>query len=186
MKRVHSFIQKYILMSVLLAVSLTMAAQDRTLFTARAQENQNRQLRYTFITSDTIPLEGFGTIYSLSIDATINQPREASFTRVVLEDKDGHDYLVAESDWFRNDSTTVTLDHYCEETALLDGITPIRLKCYVAGNAVLSLNGIHFSDQPATRKDGKPIETVKNMKEAQVKNIVERINTYNKKTTDIG
>lgn len=181
MKRIVHIHQRYILTSVLLALCLNMVAQNRATFKARSQENHSRQIRTTLTTSDTIALEGMGTIYSLSIDATIFQPREASFTRIVLEDTKGHDYLVAESDWFRFDTTTVNLDRYCEETALLEGITPLRLKCYIACDAKLTLNGIHLSSQPATRQGGDAMESKEIIKEAQARDIADRINTYNLK-----
>lgn len=181
MKRVLHIHQRYILTGVLLALCLNIVAQNRTAFTSRAQENRSQRIRTTLTSSDTITLDGMGTIYSLSIDATISQPREASFTRIVLEDTDGHDYLVAESDWFRFDSTTVHLDRYCEETALLEGIIPLRLKCYLAGDATITLNGIHSSNQPATRKGGSLEETAESIKLTQVQAIVDRINDYNQR-----
>ena len=180
MKKVHTLYQRFILTTVLLVLCFTLAAQDRSVFRARAQENQSRQLRLTLTTSDTISLEGMGTIYSLSIDATIHQPKEGSFTRIVLEDINGHDYLVAESDWFRNDTTTVTLEHFCEETALLDGVVPLRLKCYMSGEATSTLNGIHISSQPSMRKSGDAVDSKEIIKKAQVRDIVDRINAYNK------
>lgn len=181
MKRILVLYQRYILTSMLLTLCVSLMAQNRTAFTSRAQENRSQQIRATLTSSDTITLEGMGTIYSLSIDATICQPREASFTRIVLEDTEGHDYLVAESDWFRFDSTTVNLDHYCEETALLKGIHPFRLKCYVSGDATLSLSAIHASDHISARKAGSPKETAESIKLAQVQDIVERINVSNEK-----
>lgn len=120
-----------------------------------------------------------GKIYSLSINVTIHQPQESSFTRIVLEDKDGHDYLVAESNWFRFDTTTVILDHYCEETAMLNGIIPVCLKCYITGDATITLMGIHTSNQSEIRKTENLTETLECIKEEQVKDIVDRINNYN-------
>ena len=118
-------------------------------------------------------------VYALSIDATITQPREASFVRIVLEDSEGHDYLVAESDRFRNDTANVQLTEYCEETARLDSITPVRLKCYLAGDATLTLTSIHTSDQMPTRGEATSMETAAAIKEAQVQSIVNRINESN-------
>ena len=154
-------------------------AQSQSVFRALSPEDNTQQLRTTFTSSDTIPLEGLGNIYSLSIDATIQQPKESSFTRIVLEDKDGHDYLVAESNWFRFDTTNVCLDHYCEETAALNGITPAYLKCYMSGDASLTLMGINSSNQAYSRNDSSYKETKEHVKEEQVKAIVDKINSYN-------
>ena len=165
----------------MLFIPVSLFAQKDNPFRALARENQSRQFRRTFLTSDTISLDGMGTIYALSIDATIQQPREASFTRIVLEDTEGHDYLVAESNWFRNDTTEVHLDHFCEETALLEGITPLRLKCYLAEEASLTLSGIHTSSQRLMQKNSVREKSSAQIKEAQVQKIVDRINEYNQK-----
>lgn len=149
------------------------------IFKARQQTNLVRSLYTQFTHSDTIPLQDMGSIYALSIDAAITQPHEASFVRVVLEDTEGHDYLVAESDRFRNDSTMVQLLEYCEETALLQGITPVRLKCYLAGDATLTITGIHTSKLEPTRGEANSIETSEIIKETQAQDIVDRINKYN-------
>lgn len=154
-------------------------AQSQSVFHALSHENKTQQLRTIFTSSDTISLEGMDDIYSLSINAIIHQPKEASFTRIVLEDKDGHDYLVAESNWFRFDTTTVYLDHYCEETAILKGITPSCLKCYVTADATVTLTGINSSSQSDTRNADSFTETTKRIKEEQVTAIVDKINSYN-------
>lgn len=156
-------------------------AQGQSVFRALFPENYTQQLRTTFTSSDTIPLDGLSDIYSLSIDATIYQPQEASFARIVLEDKNGHDYLVAESNWFRFDSTIVTLDHYCEETAILNSITPSCLKCYVTGDATVTLTSINSSNHADTRNADSFAENTKRIKDEQVKDIVDRINSYNTK-----
>ena len=171
-----NFIQKCLLTIALLVPSLLYAQVTKECFKARIQTPVKEVMNVHLTSSDTIPLKHLGPIYALSIDATIEQPREASFVRIVLEDTEGHNYLVAESDWFRNDTTTVQLSEYCEETAQLNGITPLRLKCYLT-NASLQLTGIHTStEQPkrALANDDKKL-----LKENQVQNIVDRINNYN-------
>ena len=155
------------------------AAMASKAFRARASLNKAQAITRHLTHSDTIPLTSRNAVYALSIDATIQQPREASFVRIVLEDTEGHNYLVAESDRFRNDTTTVQLSQYCEETALLGGITPACLKCYLAGGATLTLTGIHISDEEPMRLQSTSEETAKAIKEAQVQDIVDRINEYN-------
>ena len=179
MNRLYILNQRYILTSVLLVLCFTLAAQDWSVFRARAQENQSRQLRTTLNRSDTISLEGIGTIYSLSIDATIYQPREASFTRIILEDTEGYNYLIAESDWFRNDTSIVELRYYCEETAKLHGIKPLRIKCYFSQDVSMTLHSIHLATTPPTNP--RMIESSDSIKKMQVQDIINRINAYNKK-----
>ena len=181
MKTHYSFIKGCCLLAAfLLAIPLTgLATTSSRLFKPRHQTSLVRSLNAQLTHSDTIPLQNMSAVYALSIDVTITQPREASFVRIVLEDAGGHDYLVAESDRFRNDTATVQLTEYCEETARLDGITPVCLKCYLAGDATLTVTGIHTSDQMPTRGATNSMETAAAIKEAQVQDIVDRINEYN-------
>lgn len=180
--KAQSFSTKKCLMGyALVCLCHSLCVQGQSVFHALSPENNTLQLRTNITSSDTISLDGLGSIYSFSIDATIHQPQEASFARIVLEDKDGHDYLVAESDWFRFDTTTVSLNHYCEETAILNGITPSCLKCYVTGGVTVALRGIYSSDQIDTRNIDRFAETTKRIKDEQVKDIVSRINSYNTK-----
>lgn len=179
MKARFYYYKRSLIGCALLFLCHSACAQGQSVFRALSIENNSLQLRATFTSSDTIPLEGIGDIYSLSINATIHQPKESSFTRIVLEDKDGHDYLVAESNWFRFDTTTVSFEHYCEETAALNGITPTCLKCYIAGDASITLMGIHTSNQLGIRKTENLTITSERIKEEQVKDIVDRINNYN-------
>lgn len=182
MKTHHSLIQGCCLVAaLLLSSSMGWAGTlNRGAFKARRQTNLVRQVNSSVLThSDTLSLRGMGAVYALSIDATIQQPREASFVRIVLEDTKGHDYLVAESDRFRNDTSTVQLSEYCEETAQLAGITPSLLKCYVTGDATLQITGIHASNQESMRLLSTSEETDAAIKKAQVQDIVDRINEYN-------
>lgn len=175
------FYKKRHLVCALMFLCCSVCIQGQSVFHALSPENNTLQLRATFTSSDTISLEGLSNIYSLSIDAIIHQPQEDSFTRIVLEDKDGNDYLVAESNWFRFDTTNVCLSHYCEETAILNGIIPFCLKCYVTGDATVTLMGINSSNIADTRNADKFAETTKLIKDEQVKDIVDRINSYNTK-----
>lgn len=153
-----------------------MYAQDQSVFQALPTENYTHQLGVACASSDTIPLENMGCIYSISIDATIHQPQEASFSRIILKDTNNHDYIVAESNWFRFDTTEVQLSHYCEDTAILDGITPAYLMCYLTGDANVTITKIHTSSQPGTYNMDTIAESIK---VEQARDIVNRINKYN-------
>ncbi len=176
MKTPTLYIKRCLLMAALLTAS-ALSVQAADTFKARVRTTAQQTLNISLSASDTIPLSNRGTIYALSIDAVITQPREASFVRIVLEDAEGHNYLVVESDRFRNDTTIVNLTEYCEETAQLNGITPLRLKCYLT-HASLQLTGIHTSTEMPTRGVATEQE-LRAMKEAQVQSVVDRINEYN-------
>lgn len=169
-------------LTVALLVALTVHAQIKvsdSTFKPYVAVGAATRTNLRLTTSDTIPLQDAGIIYALSIDATVTLPRESSFCRIVLEDKEGRNYLVAETDRFRNDSETVQLDNYCEETALLEGITPLRLKCYLSGDASVNITGIHTSSHQPERS-GSDIQSAKTeLRTAQVQSIVDSINAYN-------
>lgn len=179
MKRILILFQRFILTSILLTLYLTIQAQNYTPFRARYQPNQTLQLDTLLTHSDTILLDGIEGIYSLSIDATIYLPREASFSRIVLEDTNGHDYLVAESDWFKNDTVIVNLEGYCEETAKLNNIIPFRIKCYLAEGATIDLHYVNVTTRPSVASPGG--ESPDSIKRQQIQSIVNRINIYNEK-----
>lgn len=183
MKYINFLVKECPLIVALLMLSSLAAEATNVnqLFKARRQTNTVCPIHAQLSYSDTIPIQNMGPIYAFSIDATITQPREGSFVRIVLEDKDGHDYLVAESDRFRNDTTTVLLSEYCEETACLNGIIPVRLKCYLAADAALTVTNFQVSDKEPMRKSANSMETAALIKEVQVQNIVDRINRYNVK-----
>lgn len=172
---------RYVIVLTLMLICSSITAQDFAPFHSQCQTTQDHLINVALTHSDTIPLPNLGTIYSLSINANIWQPKEASFARIILEDTNGHNYLVAESDWFRNDTTIVNLTEYCEETALLDGIVPLRLKCYLAEEAEVEITSMHISHQIPSRSlnliDGSKIA----IKRSQVQNVVDRINAYNRK-----
>lgn len=176
MKITFSYSKKSFVFCVLMFLCHFAHGQVQSVFHALPTENNTHQFGVAFACSDTIPLNNMGTIYSFSIDAAIHQPQEASLTLIVLEDTDGHEYVVAESSWFRFDTTEVYLNHYCEETAILGGVTPAFLKCYLTGEANVTITDVYTSSQPATNNT----DTIANyIKEEQTNNIVDRINDYN-------
>ena len=176
MKTIFSYSKKSFVFSVLMFLCHFAHGQVQSVFHALPTENNTHQFGVAFACSDTISLDNMGTIYSFSIDATIHQPHEASLTVIVLEDTDGHEHVVAESSWFRFDTTEVYLNHYCEETAILSGVTPAYLKCYLSDDANVTITNIYTSSQPATNNT----DTIaSHIKEEQANEIVDRINDYN-------
>lgn len=116
-------------------------------------------------------------ISGLSIDATITQPTDNSFIRVLLVDADSTAYLVAESSRMLNDQDTVRLDDYCEETFSLHGIRPAYLKVIVH-DATIRLDRIHTSDASTIQTFAATDR--QSVRRSQVEQIVKRINQYNR------
>ena len=135
--------------------------------------------------SDTIALDSYmescTPIYSLSVDATIDQPYEASFARVVLEDTKGNNYLVLEYDRFHNDEACVHLVNYSHETAMLPGIVPSRIKFYMGGGAKLHLERINFCERLTDCRMEDIASRSASLLKSQEKAIVQNINAYNER-----
>ena len=179
------------LVAVVMAMlsAMTVSAQEKSCFSSRYAATQSCDVDVRFTKSDEIDLSRYldtkEPIYSLSIDAVVRQPREASFTRVVLEDVEGRNWLVMECDRFRNDTSIVVLHGFCQETALLYGVTPKLLKCYVAGDAQLTISGVHVCasvTEPSKERDAAiQDERQAALRCEQVRDVVSRINIYNKR-----
>ena len=167
-----------LLLGTLLCTTIHGQSKD-TLFKPVYETTKVKSPRSTFTHSDSIALDGLGTIYALAIDAIVTQPRESSFVRVVLEDKEGHQYLVAECDRFRYDQDQVRLEQFCQETAALKGIVPVCLRCYIAGGANLTVTNIRVSNGKTTKGVTFTVKTASSIKAAQEKDIADRINEYN-------
>lgn len=153
-------------------------AQNYAPFHAPYMGSVTHSINQTLTSSDTIALTNYSTIYSLSINATILQPSEGSFVRIVLEDIDGHDYLVAESDWMRNDSNVVFLTDYCEETSMLNGVIPVLLKCYLS-DATLTIRSVNIVPCQTNNRNEFSISSVREIRLAQARSVIDRINSYN-------
>ena len=171
MKRILAILAVWLVPAMLLA-------QGNSPFRPQYATNVAYHICHTLEASDTIELTDYGTIYSFAIDATIYQPRETSFVRIVLEDKEGNDYIVAESDRMRNDDEKVVFSSYCEETAILNGIVPVRLKCYLRQSTV-SIHAISTATMRIDNRGGMYIKGEDELLELQAKSIAKRINTYN-------
>lgn len=168
------FLKRFLFIIIILTPN---ALWCQTKFKPYVQITEKEIIDFLISSSDTIPLNHRSIIFALSIDATIVQPKDNSFVRIVLEDTEGHNHLVAESDHFRNDTSIVNLMGYCEETALLNGIIPVRLKCYLS-NATLRLTGIHMSSDTPKHGIDSSVE-LKKIRTEQVRDIVSRINESN-------
>jgi len=81
-------------------------------------------------------------IFSLSVSGyvTLNSPQ--SFARIILEDKDGREYLVFEAQG-PFDKGTINFDNVCSETCALNSVFPRKLKREIE-NATLHVATIHF------------------------------------------
>ena len=137
------------------------------------------QSKQTFSSSMAYkPFTDLGTITGLSISGIIRKTSPEYVVRVVLKDTNSKEHLVLESYEEINSDSIVSFSRHCEETALMDNITPDSLKIYLK-DATLQLNEMQTT-QTQNELRGSLADAKKVRRQAQVSTIVERINAYNR------
>jgi hypothetical protein len=119
---------------IIICVSLNLDAQNTTeseLFQLDLKEHNNTEiLVFPREYCDTIVLDSSRIIEGLALTGMIIQPKHNSFVRIVLQDKEGKEYIVLETNKLYNDVDTLILNNYCEETKYLPDICPYLLRIY--------------------------------------------------------
>ena len=125
--------------------------------------------------SEILPFEGkVSTIYGLAIKAKLTFSNEKSMVRVILTDKLGDEYLVYETYPLLEDGNSITIDNLCEETGLLNGVSPKSIR-FELKDASLTINSITYS---AVAEQGVDVVKVKKDKKNLQNN--RKINQINK------
>ncbi|MDD3646973.1 MAG: C1 family peptidase [Candidatus Dojkabacteria bacterium] len=93
---------------------------------------------------ETVNLKYDSLIYGLKINADILLPNPDSYARVVLVDNHEKELLVHESYLLLEGSSTVAVKDACEETCLLDGTVPGKLRIETEGGAKVKLTNINY------------------------------------------
>ena len=170
------------LRSILLVLSIWLFVQATpTNYFTICPSNKNLSLivvNKTFTEPVSIlPLRNKGKIAGLCISGKVMKQSDDYLVRVILKDNVGHKHCVLESYNMVNDSLSFTFTDYCEETAILDNIETDSLLIYVH-NAALKLDNISTVGEmrPGNSKNSSMIE----IKKAQVMDITNRINAYNR------
>ena len=117
-------------------------------------------------------------ISALCITGKIIKESDDYLVRVLLKDKLGHYYCVLESYNILNDEANFSFTDYCEETFILANVIPISLKIVIKG-AVLKINEIGMQNEAKNLPIERLTTKQQKNKEAQVDNIIQRINSYN-------
>lgn len=142
--------------------------------------SRTAEMSYYFLQSDSIALTDIGVISGFAISGEVRKTSPEYVIRVILTDIDGNEYLVMESyDEINSDSVFYVVD-YCEETALLSGITPVNLKVFLK-DASFQLTRMSFSS--SLNRDVSKVEidnARKNIKKSQTETIISKINAYNR------
>lgn len=169
--------KRYLICTFVLCLLLfPVTSHSDNLFKTQLRTEKKMNMKLNLSKSDTICIDNRDTIYALSVDVSIIQPQESSFTRIILEDEKGHEYLVADCDHFRYDTDTVHLKQFCQETAMMNGVNPKYIKVFLAKSSI-HIESINFTNKRPDRLVSKAEQD--NLRKAQAQDIVDRINTYN-------
>ena len=117
------------------------------------------------------PFDSRCAITGLSISGFVEKTSPEYLVRVILTDVRGNDYLVMELYEELNDKSRFTFSNYCEESGILDSISPDCIKIIV-NDAIL-----HISESFTTHSS--PRGQAQEIRKAQTRNIIDRINSYN-------
>ena len=125
----------------------------------------------------TVPING------LSVTMNVVRLSANFMVRLLLEDIDGRNHLIAESyAELADDTDTLNFSHYCEETGNLSGIYPLRLKVYIS-NAEVAISTIEIITVPRPYHGISPfpsaIENDSIVRQEQLQAKVDKINAYN-------
>jgi C1A family cysteine protease len=85
-------------------------------------------------------------IYGLTVSADIDLQGDASLVRIVLVDSNQNEYLVYEAYPRIADDTSFTIEDVCEETCVLDEITPSLLKLEIEEGSSIDITDVSFTD----------------------------------------
>lgn len=176
----RNILHKLFIIALLYPVNI-IAQSEKNPFRSCLQYDKIQNFNQIIMTSDTINLTNTTPIYALCVNAIVQQPTDCSYIRIVLEDTEGHDYLVAESYRVINDTTVVELTDYCEETFLLNGIKPFRLKLTVKEASIELINISMSTNQLSSNIINRNYMNPDSIRLEQITNIVNRINKYNYK-----
>ena len=165
--------------------SLAQVTAESTLFQMEPDEKGEKRLNSCLIVGDTTFMNYSNSIRSFAISGSIIQPSNNSFVRIILEDKNGAEYIVLETCRLYNDVDTLVLHDYCEETKYLSDISPRLLRIHSQNSLVhISQIAILSSDDDKTKTKSeylikqKDLQATNKYKQAQF--IANNININNK------
>lgn len=130
-----------------------------------------------YFDSDTalMVLNSRGAISGLSVDMRITRTSPRFLVRLVLEDNNQKQYLIAESYREIAGDGEIVMQDNADETANLDGVIPGKLKLYVK-NAQVNLQSLKLTS------GGSRTATTRNTDSLRLANVqakVDKINAYN-------
>ena len=158
------------------------AASEQRAFMLPADENTETcatKLRVTI--ADSLLLDNNTAIDGLAISGMVVQSKNSSFVRVLLEDKDGTEYVVLETNRLFNDMDTLIVANYCEETKYLPNVYPTKLRVFATDATIEITQVVTLPAKTRTRSlQARQNSLATSSRLEQVRSTVDRINANNK------
>ena len=127
----------------------------------------------------SIPFQFVGVL-GCSVDGDITRTHKNYLVRILLKAKSGKEYLIMESMKEVRDESFYAFSDYCEETILLNSVTPDSIKIVAIG-AEVRINKITIvkNNDFNSKLIGQRLSKSEEVHLLQVQNVIDRINSYN-------
>ncbi len=125
--------------------------------------------------SDTHPLNINKPIFRLSVSGRVTFEKESSYFRIVLVDKDLNEYLVYETYPLLADSNSFTFNSVCQETCILNSVSPVSLKIFGEG-AIYAIDKISTIDDLQQLRIANIAEEKERVKTQQEEQKIQKLN----------
>lgn len=172
-----------IIISLLCSLVISTSAKADTInpFTLYYNDSPTMciSINQLYTSSETIyPFTDINSIFGLSISGNIVLHSDTSIVKIILTDTNGLEYLVSETCRLYENSNTVNLSNYCEETFSLPNVTPYSLKICIS-NASIHLNNIYYVQNIGRNISISSTESLDIRRTMQIQKRVDAINQYN-------
>jgi hypothetical protein len=179
-KKITPRINKISFVLLILFYAQHAFAQQGALFSPKLSNLQHTAMDQTFTESRSIsPFANPEKIYSLALSGSVELYNKASVVRVLLVDEYGAEHLVYETYPLIATGKSFSIKNICEETSLLNGITPSSLKIEVL-NATINVSDLAVSYEKPAYKLTEFNLLQKEISDAQNDAKIELINKNNK------
>lgn len=137
--------------------------------------------RQVFSSDETLSLNLGKPVFGAFIDADISLNGDDSFARVLLVGQDAKEYLVYEANPLTADSMAFSVTKACQETCILDGMTPASIKIQLS-QATINLKKTSFELKSTYARAGMEAKkAAESIKTAQEQTKIKKLNENIKK-----
>lgn len=117
-------------------------------------------------------------IYGISISGNVHFIDKSGFVKVVLVSKDSIEYLIF--DGFKNIFDSVSFNDFCQETFILDSITPLEINIHIY-QAIMYIDTINIKSYTYSLEKNVLTNKRQELVSQANKLKIEKLNDYNKK-----